>query len=373
MLIDFILSPYTIGFERGLPRLLDPFRLCNDPRGLSGTEVNALGLAQELAKQGHHMRLWSHWRYQAEFHVLTGRKAPYNGRLHYVQLAFGPPNTAPDVAVAFHDATPLRNWPAGLKVVWHQTLTPPHYELMPTEEVDLYLSATQRNAAHLAQYTGDKPWAVVPNGWDVGTFPPHKPIPGRLFYHTSPERGLHLLLQALPAIRARVPEAHLVAWCRMQELQYHHHDRWQAIMEGLERCKGLVEFHDSGGSRNEVLASLATAACVAYPSDPPMPCEVMPVSLMEACAIGVPVVTAPSDGFEAAFGDAIITTPSPPSQHLEEFIHDISLILLQDFWARDREKAGRQWAQQHTFAQSAQRFQAVIVEALAQKGAAVHD
>jgi len=64
-MLDFLLGPAALGFSRGLLRRLDPARLCDDPRGLSGTEVNALGLAYALAAQGHTVRVWSYWTQEA--------------------------------------------------------------------------------------------------------------------------------------------------------------------------------------------------------------------------------------------------------------------------------------------------------------------
>lgn len=349
MLIDFLLSSYALGFSHGEVRRLDPARLCEDPRGLSGTEVNALGLAFTLARQGCGIRIVSEVvQTQLVDNVLFD---DFQGRWQWPSA---------DLAIAFHDSTPLLTSEAPRKMVWHQTIQPLHSDRLPEESVDLYISATERNACLLGQLTGGKPWAVIPNGWDFGQYHAYTPIPGRMIYHTSPERGLHVLLRALPTIRARVPSAHLDIWCRMETAQGHHPQIWAEIEQGLEVCKDYITVHPNGGSRNQVLAALAQASVFAYPSEPPMPCEVMPMAVMEACATGVPVVTAPSDGFEAAFGNALVNTLEPPSAHLESFTRCVCAVLDEPRLGQECGYVGKKWAQRHTFAASAQRFLEVI-------------
>lgn len=353
MRFDFLLPAAALGYDQGEVRTLNPYQLCDDVRGLSGTEITALGLAWALMRLGHQVRLRSHW---------TALRSLREGAGGVDFLDLEACLDPPDVALAFHDGAVLTHWEAPLTVVWHQTLTPPHVEDMGTEEVDLYLSSTRVNAQHLRQYTGDKPWRVVPNGWDFGTYPLATPVPGRVFYHTSPERGLHILLRAWPQIVARVPEAHLVVWSRLDQLGCRP-TLEREIQGALAAHVGTIALHGEGGSRHEVLASLATASVLAYPSEPPVPCEVMPVSVMEACALGVPVVTAPSDNFHRAFGWALDVCPWPPSEHLNVFVEHVVQMLTQPRLRHGQARNGRRWAARHTFAHTAARFLEVMAEA----------
>ena len=120
MIFDFLLGPVALGTSHGVVRRLDPTRLGEDPRGLSGTEVNVLGLAFALARLGHEVRLYSHFAHEVVHETPTGR-------LLFRELT--PRGCAPgaDVAIAFHDPQPLRSWEAPCKFMWHQTVCPPDH------------------------------------------------------------------------------------------------------------------------------------------------------------------------------------------------------------------------------------------------------
>lgn len=361
MLLDFLVPDTVLSFGRDrLPRTLAADRLWDDPRGLSGTEVNLLGVANELTRLGHTVRLFTRF---------TSAGAP-TIPCQWHQLSDGARHPVADVAIAFHDSLPLREWPAGLKVAWHQTITPPNYELMAEEDVDLYISATALNAATLQRYTGAKRWAIVPNGWDIGPYAEAAPVPGRLFYHTSAERGLLYLLRAMPQIRRACPEAHLVVWARTDTIEGHHPVLWAEIDALLPRLKGAVSWHTAGGSRREVLASLATASVVAYPSQPNAPCEVMPVSLMEACATGVPVVTSPSDHFDRAFHGALSCTPAPVVDHLKAFAEGVITLVQEPHLRQAFVTCGRTFAEGHRFQHTVRRLLAAFAAAQTRKGEA---
>jgi len=316
------------------------------------------GLAHQLAKLGHVVSLYSCWN-------TAGQIGP---RLYAHQIADGPYGDDPtDVAVAFHDASPLNGWPAAVRLCWHQTVMPPYMDRMARESVDAYIASTDVSAQHLSQMTPDIAWYTVPNGWDYGTYPRARAVPGRIFYHTSAERGLHLLLKAYPLIRRRVHKAHLVVYTRLETVKQHHPGIWSEIEAGMKQPGMSLELHPEGASRHVVLEALSRAQVLAYPSEPNMPCEVMPLSVMEACAMGVPVVTAPSDGFERAFGRAIDVTAFPPSQHLDFFVEHVVRVLTEPDWCSDLGQRGKQWARGYTFAQTAKQFLAVVDSVLRHK------
>jgi len=358
MVFDFLLSAYSLGHTQGQVRALDATALCTSPRGLTGTEVTMFGLACALEKLGHIVRIFTYWIPES---LLFSPD-------HYYQIAAGPElDEIAHIAVAFHDASPLTGWPACVRLCWHQTVQPPFVERMALEPVDAYIASTDVSAQHLSRLTPDTPWYTVPNGWDYGVYPEARAVPGRIFYHTSAERGLHLLLKAYPLIRRRVHKAHLVVYTRLETVQQHHPTLWHEIEDEMWQPGMSLELHPGGASRNVALEALSRAQVLAYPSEPDRPCEVMPLSVMEACSLGVPVVTAPSDGFELAFGNALDTCSSPPSEYLEEFAEHVIHMLTNYKWRHAFGRRGKQWARGYTFAHTAKQFLAVVKDVLRHK------
>lgn len=358
MIFDFILSECALGFDtQGQVRALDPSRLCDDPRGLSGTEVNALGLAHALAAKGHVVRLYS-------FLTSPGlRIVKMQDNLWAYDMRAALVLEPATVAIAFHDSRPLAAWRAQYKIAWHQTLAPPFAEHLFHPSINLYLSATMENAVHLCDhYAPQGLWGSIPNGWDFGEYPVfHEPIPGRLVYHTSAERGLWLLLEALPTIKAAVPETHLEIYCRRQYLTRCYPAVAQAITKALYPCQAYVTWHEEGVSRNAVLRALSAASVFAYPSEPPQPCEVMPMAVAEACALRVPVVTAPSSHFEDVFRNAgLMLCPTPPSEHLDIFAEHVIAMLTRPELQQKARSSATTWASAHTFSKLSEELLTLI-------------
>ncbi len=318
--IDYVLSPSGV-FPRYGGREFDPNALLTAPRGLSGTDVNLFGSALAMARRGHDVRVY----------------APFTGETVRDGVAFrqfegfGRHPLPADAAIAHYDAAALAGSNAKINVVVQHTIRIPSPEFYKQGRVDMSLSPSDRNMRELrAAFTDPAhPWHVLPNANDYGEFLPHAPVPGRLVFHTSPERGLHRLLAALPAIRRAVPEAHLVVIADMAPLAYFHQfgQRHAEIADQIHA--GLAALSDiviakPRMCRNDVLRELSQCALFAYPSDPPSPCEVAPVSILDCLRAGVPVVCKPADGIEDLFGNAIAVAPT-----FEAFV-DMTIDLLRN-------------------------------------------
>jgi glycosyltransferase involved in cell wall biosynthesis len=319
--LDFVLAPSGV-FPRYGGREFDPNNLLTAPRGLSGTDVNLFGSAFAMARRGHDVTVFSTF---AQEGAVDGVKFRQFERFAEVQ------QPAADAAIAHYDAAALRDSKARCNVVVQHTIRIPSPEFYKQGRVDLSLSPSHRNMRELQALHGGPghPWNVLWNANDIGTFLPHAPIPGRLVFHTSPERGLHRLLAALPAIKARVPEAHLVVIADLEPLAYFHQlgpahaAIANQIHSGLAQQADMITLRPRL-SRNDVLRELSQVALFAYPSDPPAPCEVAPVSILDCLRAGVPVVCKPADGIEDLFGNAIAVAPT-----FEAFV-DMTVDLLKN-------------------------------------------
>jgi glycosyltransferase involved in cell wall biosynthesis len=321
----------------------DAMALCDAPHGLSGTEIPMFGMAYELAKMGHRVEVFSRFDEPLDipslcFRDLDSRKDPC------------------DVAIAFHDARRLEGWPARLKVAHHQSFLVSNKQQDATytgaDFADIYITATDHVARHLERAYGWPKVHVVPNAWDFGTYHPWRPVPGRLIYTTSLERGFHRLLEAFPLIREQCPEAHIVAF-----------ERGGPMVEKLRANPVPYVTLVKASSLNAVLKELSFASVFAYPCDVSSPTEVFPVSVLQACATGVPVVCAPDDGFEAAFGDACWWQPEVkknPETWRNAFAAAVISVLKNESVARELSERGKAWAKPLTHERSARMLAEIV-------------
>lgn len=341
MHIACIYGGYGLGEWKPEHRVpFDPQRLCDQPPGISGTELQVFGHARELARLGHEVTVFSRFTEDA---VVDG--------VRYWQL--DAPHSRCDLAIAYHDGRPLEGWKAKFTVAMHQTYLVSNRQQDATytgaDFAHRYLSASERCATHLRRSYGWPDVRVVPNAWDYGNVRPWRPVPGRIVLTTSVDRGAHRLVEALPLIRERVPEAHVVLLRRGSP----------TMLAALEGQQGNGVQLAGPLSRNETLALLATASCYAYPCDVPSPTEVFPVSLLEACATGVPCVLAPDDSLEDLFAPGVelaMGVKANPLLWRADFVERVVQVLKDELYARTLGARGQAWAQQYRFSATTQKL-----------------
>jgi glycosyltransferase involved in cell wall biosynthesis len=109
-----------------------------------------------------------------------------------------------------------------------------------------------------------------------------RPGPPTLIYASTPFRGLDVLLDAFPLIRARLPDARLVVHSSLGVYQVaEDQDGYRPL---YERCRTLAGVDYRGGVAQPLLAAaLAQAHCLAYPSTFP---ETFCTTALEAMAAG---------------------------------------------------------------------------------------
>jgi glycosyltransferase involved in cell wall biosynthesis len=318
----------------------DAANLWDSPVGVSGTELQLFGHALELARLGHSVSVYSRFAAPWVYPPLLSGSSPA-----FRDLDESAVRRACDVAIAYHDARRLEDWPAKLKVALHQTFLVANKQQDATytgaDFADIYITASERVAAHLRKAYGWPDVRVVPNAWDLGTYQPWRPVAGRIIYTTSLERGFHRLLEAFPLIKERVPGAHIVAF-----------ERGGPAVENLKAnpVEGVTLIRAS--SRNAVLAEIAKASVYAYPSDVSAPTECFPVSLLEACATGCPVVLSPDDGIEELFGSGVMLSSSVkqnPEYWRDDFVGRVCAMLTDSTLAHHWSDRGRAFAEPFRF------------------------
>lgn len=399
MRILVLFGPLCLSFRKEI----DFSVLRSDPRGLTGSELGLVCLAKELRALGHDVEI-SVVSPQTEWEGM--RICEANGRY--------------DIALAINEPDTLRGVDADFRAVafWLNDVTfcKPGFDSF----VDLYFSPS---AGHLDQmmtnpawhrvapnpshpdgvetFTPDpEKWVVVPLGCeperfnfiynggtpklDDGTGGGALPkIPGRCIYSSSPDRGLHWLLQEWPAIKRAVPHATLHIFYRLEPwirgfdtTPYFppiepNRARALYVQEALSRLKDPkwgITLRDSV-SRETIEQEMAQAEVMAYPCDTLSWSEGFSCSLLEGCAARACPATTDCDALGGVYGKALTLVrrnDRDPKQWVPEW-RDRVIAALTDSGFRDKENAvARAFAEKLTWRRVAETYVAEIQKRRAQ-------
>jgi len=251
-----------------------------DPR--TGSEVGWRRISEELAVLGHDVH-------------------PVSRDYHTSSL---------DVAISINEPDSLRDYHhATLRVCMFWLNEFSFCQEGFDDHVDVYCSPSQ---AHLDQvlttWKAQSPakWVVNHLGCDPDRHPNARRAAGRVVYCSSPDRGLHRLLEGWPAIKRAVPHATLKIFYRLEEwlrgfdvTPYYPpieklRNRALYIEEALRRLSGpewSVTVCDSV-DRVTLARELAQAEVFAYPCETTSWSEGFSCSTLEACAAeACPIIT----------------------------------------------------------------------------------
>ena len=402
MKIAFIFPPMLLG---GRP--LDFANLWDDPRGTTGSEIMTLSFALGLAELGHDVTMFIENPNREFFDESGGFDSvglrgavvragkvllrSFNGAVDSpmydalegfdVVISALDPNVLRPIPV--HDTTPLR--------VVMQQLNDFNYGAPSFDEfVDVYVSPSEAHRQHMIatcpQTKADK-WVVVSNGCEFSAIrkavdgeraKEHRRRLGRVLYVSSPDRGLHLLLQEWPAIRKAVPHAELrifyyslahwlADWTKFsaEDPSWHpfYRENWRRanyIDRALKVLKGVTVV--GSVSRRQMYRELAVASAVAYPCDPIAWTEGFSCATMEACAAGAVPIISTADALGQIYRGATPMVASPAWQHMTRFRELVIQALTDEPWRSAWEERGMQRAAAHDWESLAKELEAVILE-----------
>jgi hypothetical protein len=351
--------------------------LWDDPRGLSGSEVAFVQYARALKAAGHTVTLYTDST-DAVFEGMPVR--PLDARTI----------TPHDAAISFNDPEPLRHFAGAFRVFVQYVNSFDYCEHDMPSFVDLFVSPSEPHRRMLTSQTwplktgkwtpDPSKWCVVSLACDpteyvsrvdepaegtVGNAPsleraarkgvesegsagcisarPAK-VPGRVIYCSSPDRGLHWLLQEWPAIKRAVPHAELHIYYRLRAwLDQWDRTKYNPALESsraralhIEECfrrmgdRWGVFVHDAV-SRREIATALSEAEVLAYPCDTVAWTEGFSCSTLEACAARACPVIFDTDALGDIYRDAAVVTPRGDTERWRKTV----IELLQNQRLRD--------------------------------------
>lgn len=376
MKIAFLYGTFSLGNPPPPERLFDFTNLWDSPRGLTGSEHSCISYAVRMAERGHNVSIYTPQPSLAP-QTFQGVKVL---DLETYWRGFEP--DAHDVFYSWNEPDLLRRVPAGAFRVCNQQLNDFRYCLPGWEEhVDLLTSPSAHHLEFLrTQAPGLRVTAVIPNGCTPSIYGSVPKVPGRVAYISSPDRGLHLVLQEWMKIRRAVPAAHLriyyhnlLSWAvngagwtpdtvpgNRDLLELGQRARYIMKMIPLLKDHGVEAF--GGVSRRQMTRQLSEAQVLAYPCDTVRYTEGFSVSTLEGCASGAVPVIVGTDALGSIYGGQIPVIPPPAREHIGEWTERV-IGILQDGRKRDScARQAREFAEQFDYQKLTGDLEALIYQ-----------
>lgn len=371
MNLSFVYGLWSVGAR--------PFNLgglWTDPRGLTGSEVSFFSIAREMSARGHRVNIFTR--------CTTRSRTQWDGCdvRDYDELS--PASTSDsDVVLSWNEPDVLRGVNGRALRIVNQQLNDfdychPGYD----DFVDVYTSPSDAHCEYIKQFTPlPNKWEVLPNGCQAAQYPSVERVPGRVIYASSPDRGLHLLLQEWPKIRRAVPHANLRVFYNFQPWfaamsnetfsPFPHvrecAHRAMYIKEAMDRLRDHGVEHCHSISRVRMAQEMAQAEVLAYPCDTIRYTEGFSVTLMEACASGVLPVTTDVDSLGAIYGSVVPMVKSPVAGRMGEFADLVIRGLTDNGWRSETVARTRSFSRSFEWTALAERLEKIIERRLAQR------
>lgn len=319
MKISFIYGPWCLG-----GRKIDLPNVWTSDRGLTGSELSCLCFSREMARRGHEVTLYLD---QADPMIWEGVRVLPASLIHTI-------DSSNDVVYSWNEPDLLREVPSSvLRMVNEQVNDFDYCRPGYDDFVDIYTSPSNSHRDFIRNMTGspDK-WHVIPNGCDPDQYSDGPRQEGSVIWASSPDRGLHLLLQCWPKIKSAVPNATLKifynmdSWLQRFDGAVHSYPdfrefsyRASYISLALRRMTDMGIEKYGSISRKRMIEEMSKAQVLAYCCDTIRFTEGFSVTTMEACAAGVVPIIVGVDSLCQIYGDHLPMVKSPATDHLIEF------------------------------------------------------
>lgn len=357
MKIGLALGAFSIG-----ARPLDFAHLYDSPRGLTGTDLNYVRTGEELEKLGHEV-------------------VRFTGTGSLVGLV----DDSFDAVVSINEPNILIGLPKKpLKIVWQMlndfSFIAPGFD----DHVDHYFGVCDEHTNYVAkQCPHPEKWSTLSLGCDPELYNQKEKVPGRVVWCSSADRGLHWLLSVWSEVKEAVPHASLRVFYHFsydhvigveptsvspQGGPYHHHiqemaQRVRYIKDALPKLAHLDVTHVGSVSRDQMVKEWNQASVFGFSADTVAFSEGFSVSTLEAHASYTLPIISDVDCLGGIYKDSgCIMIPSPIKNNLSQLKNEL-IYQLKDIDVEKIKKC-RQFAEKHTWKESARQLEQYIKENL---------
>jgi glycosyltransferase involved in cell wall biosynthesis len=244
-----------------------------------------------------------------------------------------------NAAVAFIHPGGLQHVKKGTLRVFNQQVN--DFAYCPGWEglVDVATSPASHHQKYLSTLTKFKNWKILPNGCDASIYAPSKERKRSIVYASSPDRGLHWVLELFPRLKKHVPDVECHVYydykpgldkayeqCGETELA----KRYRYIDAVMPKLEGKGVFHHKSVSRETMAKVLSTSRLLAYPCDTVRYTEGFSCTTLEAAAAGCLPVICAADALGEVYGGTLPNVASPYSAHRLEYFELLVKYLTDD-------------------------------------------
>ena len=317
------------------------FWLLYENRALNGSESTAINMARALSSRGHAVTIIAP-------DALTEGVTPE--RLIVRKTGWG---ASPNVCVVVSDPGALSTAPStAFRVNLHQ-LGDMVDGAAHNAYVDAHVFVSPGQLQHvLATTPGLDATKVlwIPNSINPEFFAP-QPLEARarrMAWISSPDRGLHRLLEMWPDIRSRVSDVELAIYYRIDPFLQQWKDRSgpfgdraRYILSAFEAFgrngENGITVHGPTGNR-QLATDLCRTRVLPYTFDPLSFTETFCVAIVDAAAAGCVPLCSDLDVLAENFGEMATVIPGRPGDSRDAWVNAICTALADDAWAREAQK-----------------------------------
>lgn len=341
-------------------------------RGLTGSDLAFVRIAQELNKLGHEVSLFTtHAQSYNKPEVWDGMKL-FNMEDWAVEVKKGV-----DVAISINDPNVFFDVPKDTKRILLEFLNDfpfarPGWE----DQIDLGFGVCEEHTNHLkGMISKPEKWGTLELGCDPELYKDDR-VPGRVIWCSSADRGLHWLLQIWPEIRKAVPYATLKIFYHFNyehveniepnSTKDHPHliemaQRARYMKYAVEKLQSLGVEHVGAVSQEQLVKEFNEAEVFAFSCDTIAFSEGFSCSCLQAHAsFTVPVIT-DQDCLGSIYKDSgCVMVKGPIKNNLNEFTNQVIKALTDKEFANERILNCREFAKKYTWKKMAERLDNII-------------
>ena len=354
--LAFLLAPWAC------PRPLRPAGLFTDDRGLTGSEISFIMEATSMAARGYDVTAYTNLSEEDET-----RGVKFAQWERWTQDA----DRDWHAAVAFIEPSGLqRIRPGGSLRIFNQQVNDFQYCLGWEAYVDVATSPSAHHQKYLSTLTDFKEWRILPNGCDATLYDAgDKQRTKTIVYASSPDRGLHWVLELFPQLRKRVPgvECHIyydyrpgLAEIYAQRGEAELSKRFRYIDVVVPKFEGRGVLHHKSVSREAMARILSQSRLLAYPCDPVRYTEGFSCTTLEAAAAGCLPVICGADALGEIYGGFVPMVPAPYASHREEYLDLLTQFLSDDDAYERAQRKARELGPVYDWSGVADRLQSIV-------------